>query len=156
MTCILSFLLSLSLPLQVMYCSSECRQAAAEQYHRVLCLGPSQEDPDHPINKLKDAWRWESFVQICSRMCCFFSLMRRLTLMDITCLLFRSMHYPPETSSIMLMARMVAAVKQVSLSEVCEVLVCALLLQAFLQNKALDFCHSLLIVPYFKYELHGV
>uniref|UniRef100_A0A8C7YYL2 Protein-lysine N-trimethyltransferase SMYD5 n=1 Tax=Oryzias sinensis TaxID=183150 RepID=A0A8C7YYL2_9TELE len=42
---------------QVMYCSSECRQAAADQYHRVLCLGPSQEDPDHPINKLKDAWR---------------------------------------------------------------------------------------------------
>lgn len=29
--------------------------------------------------------------------------------------LFRSMHYPPETSSIMLMARMVAVVKQVSL-----------------------------------------
>lgn len=56
----------------------------------------------------------------------------------------------------MLMARMVAAVKQVSLSEVCEVLVCALLLQAFLQNKALDFYHSLLIVLYFKYELHGV
>ncbi|XP_008324735.1 protein-lysine N-trimethyltransferase SMYD5 [Cynoglossus semilaevis] len=65
---------------QVMYCSSECRQAAADQYHRVLCLGPSQEDPDHPLNKLKDAWR--------------------------------SMHYPPETSSIMLMARMVALVKQ--------------------------------------------
>uniref|UniRef100_A0A674N0Q4 Protein-lysine N-trimethyltransferase SMYD5 n=1 Tax=Takifugu rubripes TaxID=31033 RepID=A0A674N0Q4_TAKRU len=64
----------------VMYCSSECRQAAADQYHRVLCLGASQEDPDHPVNKLKDAWR--------------------------------SMHYPPETSSIMLMARMVAAVKQ--------------------------------------------
>uniref|UniRef100_A0A8C9YGK1 Protein-lysine N-trimethyltransferase SMYD5 n=1 Tax=Sander lucioperca TaxID=283035 RepID=A0A8C9YGK1_SANLU len=65
---------------QVMYCSSECRQAAADQYHRVLCLGSSQDDPDHPINKLKDAWR--------------------------------SMHYPPETSSIMLMARMVAVVKQ--------------------------------------------
>uniref|UniRef100_A0A3B4TGS5 Protein-lysine N-trimethyltransferase SMYD5 n=1 Tax=Seriola dumerili TaxID=41447 RepID=A0A3B4TGS5_SERDU len=65
---------------QVMYCSSECRQAAADQYHRVLCLGPSKEDPDHPINKLRDAWR--------------------------------SMHYPPETSSIMLMARMVAVVKQ--------------------------------------------
>lgn len=45
-------------PPQVMYCSSECRQAAADQYHRVLCLGPSQEDPDHPVNKLKDAWRW--------------------------------------------------------------------------------------------------
>ncbi|XP_054648167.1 histone-lysine N-trimethyltransferase SMYD5 [Dunckerocampus dactyliophorus] len=65
---------------QVMYCSAECRQAAADQYHRALCLGPSQEDPDHPVNKLKDAWR--------------------------------SVHYPPETSSIMLMARMVATVKQ--------------------------------------------
>uniref|UniRef100_A0A669DMK4 Protein-lysine N-trimethyltransferase SMYD5 n=1 Tax=Oreochromis niloticus TaxID=8128 RepID=A0A669DMK4_ORENI len=65
---------------QVMYCSSECRQAAADQYHRALCLGPSEDDPDHPINKLKDAWK--------------------------------SMHYPPETSSIMLMAKMVAMVKQ--------------------------------------------
>lgn len=46
-------------PPQVMYCSSECRQAAADQYHRVLCLGASQEDPDHPVNKLKDAWRWD-------------------------------------------------------------------------------------------------
>lgn len=46
-------------PPQVMYCSSECQQAAADQYHRVLCLGPSQEDPDHPVNKLKDAWRWD-------------------------------------------------------------------------------------------------
>uniref|UniRef100_A0A3Q3IWL3 SMYD family member 5 n=1 Tax=Monopterus albus TaxID=43700 RepID=A0A3Q3IWL3_MONAL len=66
--------------IKVMYCSSECRQAAADQYHRVLCLGPSHEDPDHPINKLQEAWR--------------------------------NMHYPPETSSIMLMARMVAVVKQ--------------------------------------------
>ncbi|XP_061691658.1 histone-lysine N-trimethyltransferase SMYD5 isoform X1 [Syngnathoides biaculeatus] len=65
---------------QVTYCSAECRQAAADQYHRALCLGPSHEDPHHPINKLKDAWR--------------------------------SMHYPPESSSIMLMARMVATVKQ--------------------------------------------
>ena len=47
----------LCLPLQVMYCSSECRQAAADQYHRALCLGPAHEDPDHPINKLKEAWR---------------------------------------------------------------------------------------------------
>ncbi|KAL2077486.1 hypothetical protein ACEWY4_026990 [Coilia grayii] len=65
---------------QVKYCSAECRQAAQEQYHKVLCLGPSQDDPDHPINKLQDAWR--------------------------------SVHYPPETSSIMLMAKMVAVVKQ--------------------------------------------
>ncbi|KAI5626812.1 SET and MYND domain-containing protein 5 [Silurus asotus] len=65
---------------QVMYCSSECRQAAWDQYHQVLCLGPSHQDHDHPINKLQDAWR--------------------------------SAHYPPETSSIMLMAKMVAVVKQ--------------------------------------------
>ncbi|KAK2834256.1 hypothetical protein Q7C36_014957 [Tachysurus vachellii] len=65
---------------QMMYCSSECRQSAWDQYHRVLCLGPSHQDNDHPINKLQDAWR--------------------------------SAHYPPETSSIMLMAKMVAVVKQ--------------------------------------------
>uniref|UniRef100_A0A3Q2KY45 Protein-lysine N-trimethyltransferase SMYD5 n=1 Tax=Equus caballus TaxID=9796 RepID=A0A3Q2KY45_HORSE len=65
---------------QVMYCSTECRVAAAEQYHQVLCPGPSQDDPLHPLNKLQEAWR--------------------------------SVHYPPETASIMLMARMVATVKQ--------------------------------------------
>uniref|UniRef100_A0A4X1W959 Protein-lysine N-trimethyltransferase SMYD5 n=1 Tax=Sus scrofa TaxID=9823 RepID=A0A4X1W959_PIG len=65
---------------QVMYCSAECRLAAAEQYHQVLCPGPSQDDPLHPLNKLQEAWR--------------------------------SVHYPPETASIMLMARMVATVKQ--------------------------------------------
>ncbi|XP_061207888.1 histone-lysine N-trimethyltransferase SMYD5 isoform X2 [Neopsephotus bourkii] len=65
---------------QVTYCSAECRQAALEQYHHVLCLGPSRDDPTHPLNKLQEAWR--------------------------------NMHYPPETSSIMLMARMVATIKQ--------------------------------------------
>uniref|UniRef100_A0A8C5TC50 Protein-lysine N-trimethyltransferase SMYD5 n=1 Tax=Malurus cyaneus samueli TaxID=2593467 RepID=A0A8C5TC50_9PASS len=65
---------------QVTYCSAECRQAALEQYHQVLCLGQSRDDPTHPLNKLQEAWR--------------------------------NMHYPPETSSIMLMARMVATIKQ--------------------------------------------
>uniref|UniRef100_A0A8C2CQA4 Protein-lysine N-trimethyltransferase SMYD5 n=1 Tax=Cyprinus carpio TaxID=7962 RepID=A0A8C2CQA4_CYPCA len=65
---------------QVMYCSAECRQAAWEQHHRLLCIGSSHHDPDHPLNKLQDAWR--------------------------------SVHYPPETSSIMIMARMVATIKQ--------------------------------------------
>ncbi|XP_052504410.1 histone-lysine N-trimethyltransferase SMYD5 isoform X4 [Budorcas taxicolor] len=65
---------------QVTYCSAECRLAAAEQYHQILCPGPSQDDPAHPLNKLQEAWR--------------------------------SVHYPPETASIMLMARMVATVKQ--------------------------------------------
>ncbi|XP_061109096.1 histone-lysine N-trimethyltransferase SMYD5 isoform X3 [Conger conger] len=65
---------------KVMYCCSECRQAALDQYHRALCLGVSQEDLEHPVNKLQDAWR--------------------------------NMHFPPETSSIMLMSRMVSTVKQ--------------------------------------------
>ncbi|XP_074848313.1 protein-lysine N-trimethyltransferase SMYD5 isoform X2 [Carettochelys insculpta] len=65
---------------QVAYCSAECRQSAFEQYHQVLCLGPSREDPKHPLNKLQETWR--------------------------------NIHYPPETSSIMLLARMVATVKQ--------------------------------------------
>lgn len=43
--------------LQVTYCSAECRQAALEQYHQVLCLGPSRDDPAHPLNKLQEAWR---------------------------------------------------------------------------------------------------
>ncbi|TRY98772.1 hypothetical protein DNTS_025508 [Danionella cerebrum] len=65
---------------QVMYCSAGCRQAAWELYHKVLCLGQSHGDPDHPINKLQDAWR--------------------------------SVHYPPETSSVMILAKMVATFKQ--------------------------------------------
>uniref|UniRef100_A0A6I8PF93 Protein-lysine N-trimethyltransferase SMYD5 n=2 Tax=Ornithorhynchus anatinus TaxID=9258 RepID=A0A6I8PF93_ORNAN len=65
---------------QVPYCSAECREAAARQYHRTLCMGPSHRDPEHPLNKLQEAWR--------------------------------NIHYPPETASIMLMARMVATVKQ--------------------------------------------
>ncbi|XP_066428979.1 histone-lysine N-trimethyltransferase SMYD5 [Eleutherodactylus coqui] len=65
---------------QVSYCSAECLRAAREQYHQVLCLGSSRDNPSHPLNKLEEAWR--------------------------------NMHYPPETASIMLMARMVASVKQ--------------------------------------------
>ncbi|XP_071982530.1 protein-lysine N-trimethyltransferase SMYD5 [Engystomops pustulosus] len=65
---------------QVSYCSAECLRAAREQYHQVLCLGPSRDNPQHPLNKLEEAWR--------------------------------NIHYPPETASIMLMARMVASVKQ--------------------------------------------
>ncbi|KAM9329055.1 protein-lysine N-trimethyltransferase SMYD5 [Gastrophryne carolinensis] len=65
---------------QVQYCSGECLKAARDQYHQVLCLASSRDDPAHPINMLEEAWR--------------------------------NMHYPPETASIMLMARMVATVKQ--------------------------------------------
>ncbi|XP_060684069.1 histone-lysine N-trimethyltransferase SMYD5 isoform X1 [Hemiscyllium ocellatum] len=40
-----------------LYCSTECRQAAMKQYHQVLCLGPSKDDPQHPLNQLQEAWR---------------------------------------------------------------------------------------------------
>ncbi|OCT99112.1 hypothetical protein XELAEV_18004903mg [Xenopus laevis] len=65
---------------KVTYCSAECLKAAAEQYHQILCLGTSRDNPAHPLNKLEEAWR--------------------------------NMHYPPETASIMLMARMVGTIKQ--------------------------------------------
>ncbi|NP_001085635.1 SET and MYND domain-containing protein 5 [Xenopus laevis] len=65
---------------QVTYCSAECLKAAAEQYHQILCLETSRDNPAHPLNKLEEAWR--------------------------------NMHYPPETASIMLMARMVGTIKQ--------------------------------------------
>lgn len=41
----------------VKYCSEECRQAAWDQHHRTLCLGENHGDPDHPLEKLQEAWR---------------------------------------------------------------------------------------------------
>uniref|UniRef100_A0A8D0FHH0 Protein-lysine N-trimethyltransferase SMYD5 n=1 Tax=Strix occidentalis caurina TaxID=311401 RepID=A0A8D0FHH0_STROC len=70
---------------QVTYCSAECRQAALEQYHQVLCLGPSCDDPTHPLNKLQEEvallgwvtlpgtrakdkeWWIKAFSQFCSK-----------------------------------------------------------------------------------------
>uniref|UniRef100_UPI00358F9C9F histone-lysine N-trimethyltransferase SMYD5 isoform X2 n=1 Tax=Myxine glutinosa TaxID=7769 RepID=UPI00358F9C9F len=65
---------------QTEFCSAECRQAAEMQYHRVLCLGASRNDPASPLVKLEEAWR--------------------------------NMHYPPESSSIMLLAKIIATIKQ--------------------------------------------
>ncbi|XP_078668531.1 protein-lysine N-trimethyltransferase SMYD5-like isoform X1 [Branchiostoma floridae x Branchiostoma belcheri] len=65
---------------QVAYCTESCRQEAWNKYHRVLCLGPSVHDSEHPLNKLAETWR--------------------------------NIHYPPETASIMMIARMIAMVKQ--------------------------------------------
>ena len=36
------------------YCSPACRDAAAEQYHTMLCTGGNA---DHPLARLVDAWR---------------------------------------------------------------------------------------------------
>uniref|UniRef100_A0A8C4N6D8 SMYD family member 5 n=1 Tax=Eptatretus burgeri TaxID=7764 RepID=A0A8C4N6D8_EPTBU len=65
---------------QTEFCSTECRQAAEMQYHRVLCLGASRNDPASPLVRLEEAWR--------------------------------NMHYPPESSSIMLLAKIIATIKQ--------------------------------------------
>ncbi|XP_067124318.1 histone-lysine N-trimethyltransferase SMYD5-like [Centruroides vittatus] len=65
---------------EITYCTDECRRLAWEQYHQNLCLGSSAGDPNHPLEKLQDAWR--------------------------------NIHYPPETASIMLIANMIATVKQ--------------------------------------------
>jgi len=62
------------------YCSAECLTIASEEYHQTLCLGEDVGNPDHPINKLDEAWR--------------------------------NMHFPPETSTIMLILRIVAMVTQ--------------------------------------------
>ncbi|KAG1651291.1 SET and MYND domain-containing protein 5 [Nymphon striatum] len=63
-----------------MFCSSSCKAQALNQYHKVLCLGPSINDANHPLIKLQEFWK--------------------------------HVHYPPETASIMLIARMIATVKQ--------------------------------------------
>ncbi|XP_068746514.1 histone-lysine N-trimethyltransferase SMYD5-like isoform X2 [Montipora capricornis] len=65
---------------QVKYCSDECRQYAWDRYHKTLCLGENEGDPNHPLEMLQEAWR--------------------------------KMHYPPETASVMLIARMIATVLQ--------------------------------------------
>ncbi|XP_076103229.1 protein-lysine N-trimethyltransferase SMYD5-like [Mytilus galloprovincialis] len=67
---------------QVTYCCELCRKKALDEYHQVLCMGPSRlsEDNDHPLARLQETWR--------------------------------NIHYPPETSSIMLIVKMVALVKQ--------------------------------------------
>lgn len=60
----------------VTYCSSECRDQAFNQYHKTLCCNVLGGDPNHPLEKLNEAWK--------------------------------KMHYPPETASIMLLARILA------------------------------------------------
>lgn len=67
---------------QVVYCSQACKDAAFSQYHQVLCMGSSREDPSHPLAQLLETWR--------------------------------NFHYPPETATVMLIAKMIAMIKQAS------------------------------------------
>lgn len=65
---------------QVKYCCKECQDRAWQEYHKTLCMGPSKDDAEHPLNRLQEAWR--------------------------------NMHYPPETSSIMMIVKILAMIKQ--------------------------------------------
>lgn len=49
-------------------------------YHHTLCLGSNPEDPNHPVNKLVEAWK--------------------------------RMHFPPETTSITIILRILAFIRQ--------------------------------------------
>ncbi|XP_063963551.1 histone-lysine N-trimethyltransferase SMYD5-like [Lytechinus pictus] len=70
---------------QVVYCSSECREEAWNEYHQVLCISHHPPDPNHPLVILQEVWK--------------------------------TMHYPPETTSIMLIAKMIALIKQAKSKE---------------------------------------
>lgn len=62
------------------YCSAECLTAAADRYHKFLCLGLDHANAVHPLNVLNEAWR--------------------------------KIHYPPETTTIRLVLRLLAMYKQ--------------------------------------------
>jgi len=64
----------------VQYCSSICRDKAWSQYHKTLCLKSHSPDPNHPLERLNESWKY--------------------------------MHFPPETASVMILARMIATVQQ--------------------------------------------
>lgn len=46
--------------IQVTYCCELCRKTALDEYHQVLCMGPSRlsENNDHPLARLQETWRW--------------------------------------------------------------------------------------------------
>lgn len=41
----------------VQYCNEDCRIEAAQSYHFAVCLKDKHTDPEHPANKLMDAWK---------------------------------------------------------------------------------------------------
>lgn len=44
---------------EVIYCSEICRNDAYNQYHMVMCLKNNYNDPLHPMNELKEIWKYE-------------------------------------------------------------------------------------------------
>ncbi|CAH1173460.1 unnamed protein product [Phaedon cochleariae] len=62
------------------YCSTECREEAYNQYHRILCTQTTDKNSSHPLEQLNEAWK--------------------------------QLHYPPETSTIFLVVRLLARILQ--------------------------------------------
>lgn len=82
----------------VEYCSENCRVQAFEQYHKVLCPQTFERNNVHPLEELEETWK-----------CVFFLTTRRLFQYFW---FYRQMHYPPETSSIFLIVRLLARILQ--------------------------------------------
>ncbi|XP_068216143.1 histone-lysine N-trimethyltransferase SMYD5 isoform X1 [Palaemon carinicauda] len=91
------------------YCSRECRVSAWTQYHDTLCLRSFTPDPTHPLVMLQEAWKWWGLQpESCHLNESTVSKKRRRT----TDVEYGQMHYPPETACIMLLARIIATVRQ--------------------------------------------
>lgn len=84
---------------QEMFCSAACYQQAVSNYHSVLCQGDESDGKVQLIRHIIDLWR--SVDRGMSNSVSFF-------------LLIRSAHPPPETTSISLVLKLMAMLKQVT------------------------------------------
>lgn len=85
----------------VQYCSEDCRVEAAQKYHFTLCLKDQAKNVDHPFNSLIDSWKWVKLHCWWSTFTCTWR-----SLIFLFFLLNRKIHYPPETTTIELIAKL--------------------------------------------------
>ncbi|XP_045614818.2 histone-lysine N-trimethyltransferase SMYD5 isoform X1 [Procambarus clarkii] len=88
------------------YCSRECRDSAWNQYHDTLCLRSFMPDRSHPLVMLQEAWKWWG-LQPDTYHCQGSASQKKIRSSEV-----EQMHYPPETACIMLLARIIATVRQ--------------------------------------------
>ena len=51
----------------ITYCRAECRDRAWNQYHKTICVGQLGSSPEHPLEKLNEAWKWVMTPKFSSR-----------------------------------------------------------------------------------------
>nr|XP_045614816.1 histone-lysine N-trimethyltransferase SMYD5-like isoform X1 [Procambarus clarkii] len=90
------------------YCSRECRDSAWNQYHDTLCLRSFMPDRSHPLVMLQEAWKWWG-LQPDTYHCQGSASQKKIRSSEVE---YGQMHYPPETACIMLLARIIATVRQ--------------------------------------------